>query len=55
MEQASETAKRIIYNCFDKGINDFNTLKSRVRDEVSRLMFEKTKRRPMILPIFMEV
>ena len=55
MDQASETAKRIIYNCFDKGINDFNTLKSRVRDEVSRLMFEKTKRSPMILPIFMEV
>ncbi|MBO5856982.1 MAG: hypothetical protein J6Q87_01905, partial [Clostridia bacterium] len=28
---------------------------NKLRDEVSRLMYERTKRSPMILPIIMEV
>ena len=55
IDEASELARKIINKYIDNGNNDFNAIKSRVRDDVSRLMFEKTKRSPMILPLFMEV
>ena len=44
-----------IENCLDNGITDWATIKQRVRDEVSRVVYDKTKRSPMILPIIMEV
>ncbi len=34
---------------------DVNSMSSKLRDEISRLMYERTKRSPMILPIIMEV
>lgn len=55
MGEAREVAIRAIESCLYNGVKDWATLKTRVRDEVSRLMFERTKRTPMILPIFMEV
>ncbi len=55
MGEAREVAERAIESCLDGGVKDWATLKIKVRDEVSRLMFERTKRSPMILPIFMEV
>ncbi len=55
MGEAREVALNVIESCLDNGVKDWATLKTRVRDEVSRLMFERTKRSPMILPIFMEV
>lgn len=55
MGEAREVAERAIETCLDSGVKDWSSLKIKVRDEVSRLMFERTKRSPMILPIFMEV
>ncbi len=34
--------------------NDWSALKNRIRDQLSHLFYEKTKRSPMILPIIME-
>lgn len=34
---------------------DLNAMNTKLRDEISRLMYERTKRNPMILPIIMEV
>ena len=34
---------------------DWNALKSGVRDELRKFIYERTKRNPIILPIFMEV
>ena len=55
IEEAKATAYNVIMRCFDRNITDWGSIKSRVRDEVSRLMYEKTKRSPMILPILMEI
>ncbi len=55
IEDAREIARYAIEDCVNKGICDWNTMKARVRDEVSHLMFEKTGRNPMILSIIMEV
>ena len=55
IDEAKNTAYDAIMRCFDRNINDWGTIKSKVRDDVSRLMYERTKRSPMILPILMEI
>lgn len=55
MEEARDIVKEILLECEEKKINDWATLKSRVRDELRSYLYEKTKRKPMILPIIMEI
>ncbi len=55
IDEAREVARYAIENCMNNNIRDWNSIKSSVRDEVSRLMYERTKRSPMILSIIMEV
>ena len=55
MNSARELACRVIEETYDSRYHDWNSVKSRLRDEISRLMYEKTKRSPMILPVLMEI
>lgn len=53
--EAKRLATDIIERQYDSRYNDWNSVKAKMRDEISTLMYEKTKRKPMILPIFMEI
>lgn len=53
--EAKRLATDIIERQYDSRYNDWNSVKAKMRDEISSLMYEKTKRKPMILPIFMEI
>lgn len=55
MTQAKDLAYQIIDNQYDSRYHDWNGLKTRIREELSHLMYERTKRSPMVLPIFMEI
>lgn len=55
MDDAKEIVKKVLLDCEEKKIKDWATLKSRIRDELRSFLYEKTKRRPMILPIIMEI
>lgn len=55
MEQAKEIVKQVLKECEDKGITDWATLKSKIKDGLRIYLYEKTKRKPMILPIIMEI
>ena len=55
IEEARHTVDVAIQNCLDKGITDWGKLKSTTKDVLSDYVWKKTKRRPMILPIIMEV
>lgn len=55
MEDLKEVAMWAVDNCVENDIHDWATIKARIRDEISRLVYEKTRRSPMILPIIMEV
>ena len=44
-----------VFDSFPQYKFDVNAMSSKLRDEISRLMYERTKRSPMILPIIMEI
>ena len=45
----------ILERCFINNVRDWNTIKTRIKDGVSKFLFTRTKRSPMVLPIIMEV
>lgn len=55
MEEARCVCRDTLARCEEKNITDWNTMKSQVRDSLGGYIYEKTKRSPIILPIFMEV
>ncbi|MGN0521834.1 MAG: ribonuclease J [Eubacterium sp.] len=55
MNSARDLACRVIDENYDNNYHDWNTVKTKLRDEISHMMYEKTKRSPMILPILMEI
>ena len=55
MDEAREVVEEAVNACLDKGITDWGKLKGGIRDNLSDYVWKKTKRRPMILPIIMEV
>lgn len=55
MEEVREKVVSILEKCDEKNINDWAGIKSQVRDGLSKYVYDKTRRRPMILPIIMEV
>lgn len=55
IEEARMTVDEAIQACLDRGITDWGKLKATTKDVLSDYVWKKTKRRPMILPIIMEV
>ncbi len=55
MDQARELARKALETCIYHNPHDWNTMKVRVRDELSRMLFQKTKKSPIILPIIMDI
>ncbi len=42
-------------DCMDKGITDWGKIKTEIKDSLGDFVWKETKRRPMIMPIIMEV
>jgi ribonuclease J len=55
IEDARERVKEALDNCGQHGITEWAVIKAQVRDRLGKHLYEKTGRRPMILPIIMEV
>ena len=55
MEEARELMAGVIENCLDRGISDWGKIKNSIKDALGDYVWKKTKRRPMILPIILEV
>ncbi|WP_281168544.1 ribonuclease J [Anaerovorax odorimutans] len=55
IESAREVVSIRLDKCYVEGIRDWTALKNAVREELKNFIYEKTKRNPVILPIFMEV
>lgn len=55
MAQIRAVAADCIAVCSKNNIRDWNTIKSHVKNKISELLFNETKRNPMIIPIIMDV
>ena len=55
MVAAKEILTNTLTDCLDSGTREWNTIKTRMKDDLSEFIFQKTKRKPMILPIIMEI
>ena len=55
MAKLKELSYDILEKCYYSNINDRNAIKGKMRDGVSRFLYEKTRRSPMILPIILDV
>ncbi len=55
LDEARLLVAEAVQDCLDRGKTDWGKLKSTVKDVLSDFVWKKTKRRPMILPIIMEV
>ena len=55
MDDVKNVVRHEIRKCEEKGVRDWSTIKSTVRENLRDYIFTKTKRNPMIIPIIMEV
>ncbi|MBU4532877.1 MAG: ribonuclease J [Eubacteriales bacterium] len=54
MDEARTRVAATLDRCSTRKISEWSTIKSEVRDTLSKFLYERTGRRPMILPIIME-
>jgi len=55
MGDIKNIARQSLENCGKNNIRDWTTLKNGMKSKVSEYLYKETKRKPMILPVIMEV
>ena len=55
MDECLEIVNIALERLFDRGITDWGKIKSEIKESLNDVLWKKTKRNPMILPIIMEV
>jgi ribonuclease J len=55
LEEANKIVTNTLSKLMNENVNEWASLKTHVKDTLGRFLYEQTRRRPMILPIIMEV
>lgn len=55
MEEARVIVRDALRECEERHITEWATIKSNIKEALRMFLYEKTKRKPMILPIIMEI
>ena len=52
---AKERVSYVLNHCAVENIHEWGIIKNKIKEDLSKLFFERTRRNPMILPIIMEI
>ena len=55
MDEANAVLQATMERIMDKNITDWGKIKTEIKDDLGDFVWKETKRRPMIMPIIMEV
>ena len=55
LTEVKNTALRVLDNFNGEKVHEWNVIKNKIKDDVSKLIYERTRRSPMILPIIMDI
>ncbi len=55
IEDARECAKKTIETCLKSNIRDWNSIKAKLKEDLSHMLYARTHRNPMILPVLMDI
>ena len=55
MNELEKKVADVLAGCSAEGIRDVNTVKEHIRQGLSKAIYEKTKRKPIVIPVVMEV
>ncbi len=55
LTELRDELRAIIDNCSVEGIRDLNTVKEHIRSGLAKAVFARSKRRPIVIPVVMEV
>ena len=55
MDDARQAVIETLEDCEVQGTHEWGVIKNTIKDELSKLLYDKTRRSPMILPIIMEI
>ncbi len=55
VEELKERLSQILADCSVEGIRDIGNVKEHIRSGLSKAVFEKSRRRPIVIPVVMEV
>ncbi len=54
MELVKAKVNETLEQCSHKNLTEWAVIKSQIRDKLGKFLYEKTGRRPMIMPIILE-
>ena len=55
MDEAKDVVTETLDDCRFQGVYDWSVIKTAIKDDLSKMIYDKTRRSPMILPVIMEV
>ena len=55
MDNVKELVRGVLCDTLDSGVTEWTQMKTNVKDSLTKYLYTKTKRKPMILPIIMNV
>ena len=55
MDEIRDISRRLLTDMLESGVTEWTQLKQQIKDALSKYLYNKTKRRPMVLPVIMNV
>ena len=55
LDEVKQLALSILEDCANNNVHEWGIIKNRIKEEIAKLIAQRTRRAPMILPILQEV